>query len=223
MDEIVLKANNREIIGKGVKSLRRKGILPAIIYGHNIDPKPISLDQHDTKRLLSSITSSSLITMDVEGEKITTLIRDRQKDPLTGELLHLDFLSISMTEKLRTNVGLEFSGVSPAITELGGLLVTILEQLEVECFPADLPEQIVVDISGLTEIGDSLYVRDLVIPPDVDILTGKDEVVIVVTIPEAEIEEEEEEVEELEEIEEPEIIERGKVEAESEEQRIEEE
>ena len=187
-------------------------MLPAIIYGHNIEPKAISLNLHDTKRILPSITSSSLVTVDVDGEKITTLIRDRQNDPLSGELLHLDFLSISMTEKLRTNVGLEFTGKSPAITELGGLLVTVQEQLEVECFPTDLPEKIVVDISSLEDIGDSLYVRDLDIPPNIDILTGLDEVVIVVTLPAEEIIEEEEEVEELEEMEEPEVIERGRAE-----------
>jgi large subunit ribosomal protein L25 len=101
MDEIVLQATNRKVIRKQIKALRRSGILPAIIYGHNIDPIPISMDQREIARTLSKVTSSSLVIVDVEGEKITTLVRDRQYDPVSGSLLHVDFLSISMTEILR--------------------------------------------------------------------------------------------------------------------------
>lgn len=211
MDEFVLQADKREAIGKKVKGLRREGKLPAIIYGHGIDPIPISMDYRQTTRSLSSITSSSLVVVEVGGDKITTLIRDRQFDPVTGNLLHVDFLSISMTEKLRTDVGLDFVGDAPAVKNFGGVLVTGLEALEVECFPQDLPDKIDVDISVLEEIGDSLYVRDLTMPEGVELITSEDEMLILVTTPAVEpVEEEVEEEVEFEEGEEPELVDRGR-------------
>ena len=219
MDEFVLQADKREALGNKVKGLRREGKLPAVIYGHGIDPIPISMDYHQTTRSLSSITSSSLVVVDVVGgDKITTLIRDRQYDPVTGYLLHVDFLSISMTEKLRTDVGLDFIGDPPALKNFGGVIVTGLEALEVECFPQDLPDKIDVDISVLEEIGDSLYVRDLTMPSGVEMITSEDEMLILVTTPAVEpVEEEVEEEVEFEEGEEPELVDRGRDEEEIEE------
>lgn len=211
MDEFVLQADKREAIGKKVKGLRREGKLPAIIYGHGIDPISISMDYRQTTRSLSSITSSSLVVVEVGGDKITTLIRDRQYDPVTGNLLHVDFLSISMTEKLRTDVGLDFVGDAPAVKNFGGVLVTGLEALEVECFPQDLPDKIDVDITVLNEIGDSLYVKDLTMPSGVELITSEDEMLILVTTPAVEpVEEEGEEEVEFEEGEEPELVDRGR-------------
>jgi len=218
MEEVVLKAIKREVVGKQVKTLRRQGWLPAIIYGSGFDPVPISLDYLEANRILPGISSSRLIVVDVEGKKHTSLVRERQRHPVTGDMIHLDFQEVSMTEKLRTMVSLELIGEAPAIDNYGGILVTGQEHIEIECLPGDLPNLIEVDISGLEEIGDSLYVRDLSIPKNVDILTDKDELVVVITAPAAEPEEEEEE-EEIEAYgaEEPEVIERGKREEEEEE------
>jgi large subunit ribosomal protein L25 len=112
---------------------------------------------------------------------------------------------------------LEFQGESPAVKELMGVLVNVLESLEVECLPQDLPNRIVADLSTLEEIGDSLYVRDIILPPNIELISDIDGLVVVISPPAVEEIEEVEEVEITEE--EPEVIERGKEEeAEEEEQ-----
>ena len=217
MEEIVLEAKKRTRIGKKVKALRREGGLPAIIYGGNVTPIPITLDAHDARLVLSGVTSSHMIVIDVDGDRLNVLVRDRQREPIRGHLLHVDFLAVSLTETLRTNVMVELVGDSPAVKEYGFNLVSGLEALEVESLPQNLPERFVVDVSILREIGDAIYVRDLELPSDVEILTDPDEVLAIVTAPAAEEAEEEaeEEVEELEYGEEgPEVIERGKAEEE---------
>lgn len=212
MEEIVLQAKKRDVIGKQVKALRRQGGLPAILYG-SIDPLAITLDAHNAERVLQSVTSSHLITVDVEGSPHSVLVRERQRNPLTGHLIHVDFQVVSLTKKLHASVLLDLVGEAPAVKEHSGVLVTGLESLDVECFPRDLPERITVDLSVLKEIGDAIYMRDLNIPEAVEVFEDPDEMVILVTAPEAEPVEEEEEAVEAEE-EEPEVIERGKKEEE---------
>ncbi len=213
MEEIVLQAKQRRVIGKQVNALRRQGGLPAILYG-SIDPLPITLDAHSAERVLNSVTSSHLITVDVEGSSHSVLVRERQRNPLTGHLIHVDFQVVSLTEKLRASVLLDLVGDAPAVKDHSGVLVTGLESLDVECFPQDLPERITIDLSILREIGDAIYVRDLNLPEAVEVLAEPEEMVILVTAPEAEpVEEEEEVVVEAEEGE-PEVIERGKKEEE---------
>jgi len=208
MGEVLLQVSKREVVGKQVKTLRREGLLPAIVYGRGISSIPISINSREANKILSAITSSNLVVIDIDGDKHTTLVREKQRDPVTGEVLHMDFYEVSMTEKLRTNVGLEFQGESPAVKELMGVLVTVMESLEVECLPQDLPNQIVADLSTLEEIGDSLYVRDISLPPNVELISDIDGLVVVISPPAVEEIEEVEEVEITEE--EPEVIERGK-------------
>lgn len=217
MEKFVLDAEQRTRIGKRVKALRREGKLPAILYGKNIDPIPLTLNAKDANKVLGTISSSQLVIIKLGKEKHTALVRDRQRNPIYGHLTHVDLLAVSMTEKLRTNVPVELVGEPVAVRELGGLLVTGVEMLEVESLPGDLPDRFTVDVSEMANFGDTIAVRELNIPPGVDVLTDQDEVVAVITIPRAVIEEEEEEVEEeaLEyEAEEPEVIERGKTEEE---------
>jgi len=208
MEEVLLQVSKRDVVGKQVKTLRREGILPAIVYGREISSIPISLNNHKANQILSAITSSNLVVLDIDGEKHTTLVREKQRDPVTGEVLHIDFYEVSMTEKLRTNVMLEFQGESPAVKELMGVLVNVTESLEIECLPQDLPNRIVADLSTLEEIGDSLYIRDIILPPNIELISDIDGLVVVISAPAVE---EIEEVEELEITEEePEVIERGK-------------
>lgn len=220
MEKVLIKATKRDVVGKKVQTLRREGILPAVIYGHNIDPIAISLDAHSASRSLARATSSSLVTIEVEGKEYPTLVREKQLDFIKNTLLHVDFLAVSMTEKIRASVGVQVEGESPAVKEFGAILVTGLTELEVECLATDLPERFTVDVSSLTEISSGVYVRDVEPPPNVEILSDPDEVIVVATAAaEEEIEEEVEEelVEGEEELEEPEVIEKGKKEDEGEE------
>jgi large subunit ribosomal protein L25 len=217
MEEVVLKASHRTVLGKQVKAIRREGKLPAVIYGHNFDPIVIELDLRDTSRNLMGLAPSTLVTVDVEGTQHRTLVREKQRNKLTGTLLHVDFLAVSMTEVLRSQVYLELVGVSPAIKDLDGVLVTGMDEVEVECLPQNLPERIMVDISGLKEIGDGIYVRDLAVPEGVQILEEPDTMLVLVTA--QAVEEEEEVPEEVEELaEEPEVLERGRKEGEEEQE-----
>lgn len=212
MEKIVLNAQHREVIGKQVKALRRQGRLPAVLYGRGVQPIPVSLDFREANRILPGITSSHLVTIDVDGEQHTALVREKQFHPVQGKLVHVDFMVVSMTERLRAYVSLQLEGEAPAVENLNGVLVTGLEEIEVECLPQYLPERIHVNISSLDEIGSALYVRDLQLDANVRVLTEGGEMVVLITAPEAEEEEEVEEAGELE----PEVIERGKKEEEEE-------
>lgn len=183
MEKVVLKAQPRQVIGKQVRALRREGLMPAVIYGPHITPIPVSLNFHETSMLLPKISSSQLLVLEVSGEQYTTLVRERQRHPVTGALLHLDFQAVSLTEKLRVNVGLQFRGEAPAVKIYDGILTTSLEQVEVECLPGDLVNHLEIDLSTLEQIGDAIYVRDIPLPPRFQVLNDLDEVVVVITAP----------------------------------------
>jgi large subunit ribosomal protein L25 len=222
MEEIVLKANHRTVIGKQVNALRREGRLPAVIYGHHIEPISIVMDLKDTSKRLMGLAPSALVTVDVDGTQHRALVREKQRNKITGTLLHVDFLAVSMTEKLRANVYIEITGVAPAIKDFNGVLVAGMDEVEVECLPQDLPERIVVDISSLAEIGDGIYVRDLVVPNGVRVMEELETMVALITAQAAVEEEVVPEAVEEGVVEEPEVIERGKKEEEEGEEEEEE-
>ena len=182
MEKVVLKAEKRNVIGKQVKALRREGKLPGVIYGRHVEPISISLEAHSTGMAMAKLTSSSLVTINVDGTEYPALVRERQRDYIKGVLTHVDFLVVDLNEKIRTSVGLHYVGVSLAVKDLNGVLVHNLERLEVECLPTDLPERIDIDISVLAQIGDSIRVHDVKISDKVTILTDGDEMVAVVTL-----------------------------------------
>jgi len=218
MEKVVLKASRRTVTGKQVGALRRAGQLPAVIYGHNVEPVAISLDAKETKTLLGKISASTLVTIDLEGNEFPTLVREKQREPVKNVFLHIDFQAVSLTEKIRAKVGIVLTGISPAVKDFSAILVTTLNELEVEAYPQDLPERIVVDISVLNKIGDGIHVSDLILSDKVHIMSGTDEMIVLATAPKAEVEEvaavEGEVV--AEEGTEPEVIEKGKKEEEGE-------
>ena len=220
MDQVVLKAEKRDVVGKQVKALRRGGKLPAVIYGRHTEPINVSLDAHSASLVLGRLTSSSLVTIDLDGTQYPTLVREKQRDYIKNRLLHVDFLTVSLTETLRASVAINLVGVSVAVKDYDAVLVTNLQSLEVECLPADLPERIDVDISVLARPGEGIRVRDLKVSDKVQILDDPDTMIVVATF--AKVEEEgagvpgEEEAAAVEG--EPELaVERGKKEEEGEE------
>ena len=207
MESIVINANRRDVIGKQVKALRREGKLPAVIYGHGIKPTAISLDARETNKVLSGVGASTLITIDLEGEPYSVLVRDRQQHVIHRHLIHVDFQALSMSEKVRASVALILGDEeAPAVRDFGAMIITGVESLEIECLPLDLVDRIVVDISGLESIGDSILVKDLTMPDGITILDDPETMVVVATAPAAEEVEEAEEVDEFEEGAEPEVI-----------------
>jgi large subunit ribosomal protein L25 len=188
MEKVVLNATKRDVIGKQVKALRREGKLPAVIYGRHTQPVNINLDAHTASLTLGKLTPSSLVTINVDGTEYPSLVREKQRDYIKNRLLHVDFLAVSMTELLRTNVNVHFVGVSPAVKDFNAVLVKNLEQLEVECLPTDLPESIEVDISALKKPGEGIRVRDVQISDKIRVLNDSDTMVAVATF--AKVEEE---------------------------------
>jgi len=210
MDKIVLKATKRTMIGKQVKQLRRDGKLPAVIYGHNVEPISISLDAHEAGLMLPRVTSSTLITIDVEGKEYATLVREKQRNYIKNALLHVDFLAVSLTEKIRATVGIELIGTAPAVKDFSAVIVANMTEVEVECLPTELPEKFTVDISSLKEIGDNILVSALKVSDKLEILADPETALVVAASTQAEAEEETEE-EVSEEGAEPELsVERGK-------------
>jgi len=210
MEKLVLIAEKRSTVGKKVGVLRREGKLPGVIYGHKFEPVAIVMDLKEASRVLNQATSSSIVTVNLEGKEIAALVRERQKDYLRNSYLHIDFQAVSLTEKIRANVNIELTGIAPAVKDFSGVVVEGLNSVEVEALPADLPERFIIDISVLKEIGDSIFVKDIPVSSKVEVLTPGDEMVILVTSPEAE----EVTVEEGAEGAEPEVIEKGKKEEE---------
>jgi large subunit ribosomal protein L25 len=188
MENVTIKAEKRDVIGKQVKAMRRAGKLPAVIYGRHTDPINVSLDAHSASLILGKLTSSSLVTIDLDGKEYPALVRERQRDYIKNRLLHVDFLTVSLTETLRASVAVNLVGVSTAVKDYNAVLVTNLQSLEVECLPADLPERIDIDIAVLARPGDGIRVRDVKVSDKVRLLDDPDTMVAVATF--AKVEEE---------------------------------
>ncbi|MDD2901871.1 MAG: 50S ribosomal protein L25 [Syntrophales bacterium] len=183
MEKIVIQATKREVTGKKVGALRRAGQLPAVLYGHNIDTVPIMLDARTATQLLAHLTSSSLVTVDLEGKEFLTLVREKQRDYLKNTLLHVDFNVVSLTEKMHVKVGIEITGTAPAVKDFNAMITHVLSEVEVECLPQDLPERFQVDISGLAAIGDRVCVQDIAASDQVKILADPEEIIAVASAP----------------------------------------
>ena len=190
MEKVLLKATKRTVTGKQVKALRRAGELPAVIYGRHVEPIVISLDAHSSELVFAKLTSSSLVTIDVEGQEYAALVREKQRNFIKGNLTHVDFLALDLTEKIRTKVRLTFTGVSSAVKDFSAVLVHRMEAFEVECLPTDLPERINVDISSLKEIGNNIRVSEIPLPENVVVLDDADDIVIIASVAKEEAPEE---------------------------------
>lgn len=211
MEKLVINAEKREITGKKVGTLRREGKLPGVIYGHHFNAQPIVMNLKDATKALLQTTASTIITVILDGKEQPALVREKQKNYLRNEFIHVDFQAVSLTEKLRAKVNIELVGTAPAVRNFNGVVVEGVNAISVEALPQDLPERFVVDVSHLENIGDAIYLKDLDIPASVELLDSPEELVVLITAPAAE---EVEEVTTTEAGAEPEVIEKGKKEEE---------
>ncbi len=195
MADAELQVDPRVVSGKKVKALRREGIIPAHLYGHGTESLAVQAPVQSITNLLKTAGRNAIIDLQINGESEgrPVVLRGVQRNPVTSELLHIDFLQISMTEKLRADVPLLLTGEAPAVTVYNGVLLQNLDALEIEGLPTDIPEHIQVDVSHLEEIDASIFVRDLSVPASVQVLTDLDQVVAKVAPPKlaAELEREE--------------------------------
>ncbi|MDP8290172.1 MAG: 50S ribosomal protein L25 [Candidatus Susulua stagnicola] len=208
MDRIKIKVEKREAIGKeGVKKLRNQGYVPAVVYGDKINIV-LMVDFVGLKTLQSiHFSESVVIDMEIIGDNksksIPVLIKDVQFHPLTEDVIHIDFLKVSLKEKIKVHIPIVLRGEAKQVKEENGNIDQILRELEVEGLPLDIPEKIEVDISELT-IGHSLHVSSLVVPSSITVVTDQEETIVTALAKEEEAEEEV--VAEEEETTEPEVI-----------------
>lgn len=187
MEQKTLTANSRKVFGSAdSRRQRRNGKIPAVIYGHG-EPVGLLIDAHEFNTKFITVSESTIINLQLDGNNHDVLIRDYQEDTVSGAITHVDFYEIERGKALRTNVSLRLTGTAVGIRE-GGILESFVHELEVECLPKDLPGSIDLDITDL-ELGNSLHVRDLDVPAGVQILNSPDQVVCTVAHKRAEVEE----------------------------------
>ncbi|MHB0868369.1 MAG: 50S ribosomal protein L25 [Chloroflexota bacterium] len=171
-------AERRVIKGKQVRRLREQGLVPATLYGHNLAPVSLQVDRNVMQEILRYGETSALLRLRVGREKpMSVLIKQYQLHPTRHEVMHVDFFGVSASEKVKAHVPLRFVGEAPAASTHDVAIVRAMEQLQVECYPADLPRAIEVDLSGLGDLHSTIRVRQLSAGPNVSIVENGDEVV----------------------------------------------
>ena len=223
MEKILVAADKRNESGKGsARSLRRAGILPAVVYSEG-NCIPIQINTKImTKLLTSGAAEHSLITVQINegGSKKTSehpvLVKDYQLDPVSDELLHVDFMEVSLKDRLTVTVALSVAK-KPVGVKMGGIMQLRLREIEIECLPTNIPDTIEIDAEHV-EIGGSMHVSDITLPEGVEFVTDQSEVILTVTAPV--VEEEKVEEEAVEDGAEPELVGgKGKEEEEGEEKK----
>lgn len=197
MDKLFLEVKERELLGKKVKSLRKDGFLPAVVYGHKFDSHHLTIAEKEFEKVYKEAGGNTVVELKKpeEGKKINVLIHDVSVDPITRKPIHVDFYRVKMDEKITTRIPIKVIGESKAVKELDGMLITNRDEIEVECLPGDLIHEIEVDISVLEELESSIHINDLKVPSTIKVLDEPEEAVLTVEPPRSE--------EEMAELEEP--------------------
>lgn len=188
MSAFSLKSETRTVHGKKVAAYRKKGFVPAVLYGgKSKDAQSLLIPEKDFARVYRGAGESSLITLNVGADDVrNVLVHEVSLHPVTGAFMHIDFFEVRMDEKLKAKVPLVFTGESPAVKNNGGMLVRTLQEVEVECLPGLLPHEIAIDISALGKFHDAIRLRDLQMPEGVTLKGDADEVVATVEEPRSE-------------------------------------
>jgi large subunit ribosomal protein L25 len=196
MEQVQLRAaKGRPGGSRDSRRLRREGKVPGVVYGRELDTFSVAVDAHDLLVALSTEAGlNALISLDCDGEEVLTVAREVQRDPVRGDVIHLDFVKISLTETIHAEIGIEFTGVPIGVSEDGGILETVRNTVVIEALPTDIPAHVTVDVSGLS-IGDSLKIADIPEVAGVRLLDDPDAAIATVLAPR--LPEEEEVPEEL--------------------------
>jgi len=189
-----LQAEPRAIVGRGLKRLRDEGYVPAVMYGHGMEAQSLQVRARALDQLLARGGAHSLVSLSISGSKKPqmVLVREVQRFPTRPTVLHVDFYSVVMTEKLQTDVPLIIVGESPAVIQGMAAVVQNLDRVQVECLPGDLPSSLELDISVLRRTDQNILVGDIHVPEGVTVLDDLETVVISLAAARAEEEEEEE-------------------------------
>lgn len=168
---------------ENVKSLRKAGDVPGVVYGNTTKNTPIKCNAKALHGVYVKAGENTLVDVDLGGKKVACLIHAISFDPVTSAYEHVDFYAVDMTKKVTTHVPVIFQGESPAVKTLGGVLLTVHSQLEVTCLPTDIPSHFTVDISVLENLRDSITVAKLKVPTGVTIKESPETAIIIVQEP----------------------------------------
>ncbi|MFA7319610.1 MAG: 50S ribosomal protein L25 [Parcubacteria group bacterium] len=189
MEKVKLAAKIREVFGRRTNKGRKEGMIPAVVYGHNMKSKGIWVNALEFAKLLKKSGESTIIELNVgEDKPKNVLIYETQKDPIRGQYIHVDFFHVRMDEEIEKEVELVFIGEAPAVKELGGNLVKSVDEVNVKCLPADLPGEIEVDISVLKTFEDHICIKDLKVSDKVKFDIDPETVIASVAPPRSEAE-----------------------------------
>jgi large subunit ribosomal protein L25 len=216
MEKIELKAAKREVLGKKVRALRRGGIIPAHLFGNDVEPVPLQCDALELKHVLDKAGKTHLVDIKIDKATKATkaVVREIQRDPVKGSVLHVDFYQVRMTDKIKVDVPITLVGEAPALKIKGNVLMRELDKLTIECLPDDIPDHIEVDISVLEGSHQAVHVSDIEALDGVSIVTDLEhDVVRIGTLRLAEEEAEVEEEAETEAVEGAEAVEAAEGEA----------
>jgi large subunit ribosomal protein L25 len=185
MSQVVLQARNRQGRGSAnARRIRRTGRIPAVLYGRSGASLSIDLDAREFAGGIRNISESTIVKVEVEGKSYDAFVKDTQRDIVGGTVVHVDFYEVESGRLLRAKVSVHIHGIPVGVRE-GGVLETPLHEIEVECYPKDLPERVDVDISEL-KANQSIHVRDLVLNEGVKLISAGDQVVALVKYAKAE-------------------------------------
>jgi len=204
---LTLSARIRKDLGKRAKILRKKGILPGVLYGPKMKTAaPIEINLKEFEKIYKAAGESSLISLEVDKKKFLVLIHEVARDPLTDKLFHIDFYQPSLEKEVTVTLPLVFEGEALAVKDSGGTLVKNISEIEVKAFLQNLPHEIKVNIENLKTFADNIKILDLKLPEGVKVQRAAGEIVAHVLAP-VKVEEElvkpiEEKVEEVEKVEE---------------------
>lgn len=214
MDKITLQAEPRPAAGRhALRELRAAAGVPAVVYGADVETQNVAVNAKELHRALMA-AGTGLIELHIsEGTPVQVLAREVQRDPIRRKALHVDFMAVSMTEKLRVEVPIVIEGVAPAMSRPDLVMIREMDAIEVECLAVDIPRHLVANIANLNTADDSIFVRDLVLPPGVKAMVDGGHVVVSLTISRGAVEEEAEAAEAAT-TGEPEVVTKGKKEEE---------
>lgn len=180
--EILLKTRKTE--GKANKNLLSEGVIPGVVYGHGYESTKVQISRKDFYSIFNTAGESSLIVAKIDDKELgSVLIKDCQVDPVSGDIIHFDLHKVRMDEKIIANVEVILVGESPAVKDLGGVLVVGCDELEIRCYPGDLLSEVSVDISGLKNFDDMIRVSDLNLAKNIEILNTPEDVLVSVEPP----------------------------------------
>lgn len=184
MEQIELQVVDREVVGKKVRFLRRKGIIPLHLFGHGIESLSLQCDSSELRHVLAQAGKTRLIGLKIGKARKpkNVFVREVQRSPRTGELLHVDLYQVQMEETIKVDVPIVLIGEAPALQEKGNMMVQELSTLSVEALPYKIPATVEVDLSPLTEAEQSLYVRDIVLDEEITVLDDPEHMVVKINL-----------------------------------------